>query len=126
MFTRILCIAAFMVSLCFVGSVFAANKVYPLDYRYGIVADDAEWTCAVSTAKEDQGGRGPLYLVHGQKYITGKANYLPVSFDFFVHYIDWSLMHPTPPHIRLDGVKLLAHVKNFLANYAQKSSTIFS
>jgi hypothetical protein len=109
-----LCIIIFSISLCFTGSVCAANKVYPLDTYYGIVADDNDWSCIAYS--------GGIHLFGSEhaayKCFFGGAKNLPISFYFF----------KTPNQylnkINSDGA--LGISKVILANYAEKSNTVFS
>ena len=109
----ILCAACFLASFCFAGEIFAANKIYPFDSYYGIVANDAVWTCKVKINTSYQ----------RPSNIEGKANNLPVSFDFFMSSITHSyhvLYHNG------NSTLILTDVKRFLSDYAMRTSTIFS
>lgn len=106
-------VMAFALSICSTGSIYAKNKVYPLDSRYGIVADDEDWACEVPAK-----GNESLGVHYG--HIKGKAKYLPISFDFFLRAVQQNSLH------KPNNVHAFNDAKHFLSHYAQKTSTVFS
>lgn len=108
--------------LCFGGSAFSAIKVFPLDSLCGIVADDADWTCAIDTK-----GNESIGLANGRIYIKGNAKHLPISFNFFSHGIaSWYLRQNHKPFYIFNNKSVFDDAKKFLANYANKTNTVFS
>lgn len=97
---KLLLLSMFFISLF--SSTFAANKIYTIGITTGIVADDTEWSCIVSSGTE------PLVQGGVYKHVKGTSKHFPLVFVFY------------------HRINSLGEMTVFLQNYAITTNSVLS
>lgn len=95
----------------FLSSIQGAEKIYQLDDKYAILAEETEWTCLKNTTSSFRGS--------GYPFIECKAVNLPVSFE----------VHSYPFHninVRQNVQEATNSTHDLLFQYAKAKNVIFS